>query len=515
MAMFRPEDISQITARGSSIETVEQQIINFRTGFPLLKITEAASIYHGLIKLSDSEIQKYSADFDVKITTGLEVLKFVPASGAASRMFKSLFSALEDLQKGTAPFEVLKNKEVSSFINQIDQFAFHDDLEKLAQLENKKVNEFPFQKLLGLFLFEPGLNYGNLPKGLLRFHRYHDGNRTPVEEHFVEGASYSTNNERSVNIHFTVSPEHQQAFENHVSAIKTGYEKLFGVNYLISFSQQKPLTDTIAVTLENEPFRNENNSLTFRPAGHGALLENLNDLNADLIFIKNIDNVVPDQYKKPTIDFKKALGGVLINLQEQIFYYQKILKEHHPASIESAFYAEAANFLENVLNITPPNNQYYSEKEELYHYFMRKFNRPIRVCGMVKNQGEPGGGPFFAVNGDGTVSLQIVESSQINFEDPEQSRIATSATHFNPVDLVCAVRNYAGEKYNLLEYSDPGTGFISIKSKDGKELKAQELPGLWNGAMSDWSTIFVEVPIETFNPVKTVTDLLRKEHQPK
>jgi len=513
--MFRPEDISQITASGSSLETVEQQIENFKVGFPFLRITEAASNYHGLIKLSELELQKYANAFDEKVTTGLEVLKFVPASGAASRMFKSLFSALDEIQKGIAPSEVLDNGEVSLFFNQIDRFAFYDDLKEVLSKNNQELKEIPLKTILEIFLLETGLNYGNLPKGLLRFHRYPEGIRTPVEEHFVEGASYSKNRNGFVNIHFTVSPEHQQAFEKHVTEIKSVYENLFAVKYQISFSQQKPSTDTIAVTLDNEPFRNTDESLLFRPAGHGALLENLNDLEADIIFIKNIDNVVPDEFKKPTIDYKKALGAILINLQEKIFHYQKMLKEHHPASLESAFYAEAANFLENVLNITPPNNQYYSEKEELYHYFLRKFNRPIRVCGMVKNQGEPGGGPFFAMNSDGTISLQIVESSQIDFTNPEQSAIANNATHFNPVDLVCAVRNFEGEKYNLLDFSDPKTGFISRKSKDGKELKAQELPGLWNGSMADWNTLFVEVPIETFNPVKTVADLLRKEHQPK
>lgn len=513
--MFKTEDISQIVARGSKLDTVKQQITNFETGFPFLKITEAASIYHGVVKLSKNEIQNYCSVFDDRVSNGLEVLKFVPASGAASRMFKSLFTALEELQKGSDLSDIRKDKELSVFIDQLSKFSFFDDLQELATTQNKIIEELSVQQILEGVLFEQGLNYGNLPKGLLKFHRYPEGNRTPLEEHFVEGALYSKNNKSIVHLHFTVSPEHQPAFEKHVNEIKSHYEQLYGVSYQISFSQQKPSTDTIAVTPDNEPFRNNDNSLLFRPAGHGALLENLNDLEADLVFIKNIDNVVPDALKKPTIDYKKALAGVLLSLQEKLFYYQKMLKEHHHSALESGFYAEAANFLENVLNITPPNNQYYSEKEELYRYFKKKFNRPARVCGMVKNQGEPGGGPFFAINNDGSVSLQIVESSQIDFGDAGQAGIARNASHFNPVDLVCALKNYAGEKYNLLEFSDPETGFISTKSKDGKELKAQELPGLWNGAMSDWNTIFVEVPIETFNPVKTVTDLLRKEHQPK
>ena len=513
--MFKPEDIIQIKERGSQFEVVKQQIENFKTGFSFLKLTEAASNYHGLIKLSDSEIQKYISFFDDKILKELRLLKFVPASGAASRMFKSLCWALEELNKGKIVEEIRSDREVALFLDQLDQFAFYADLNEHDLNENNTIEKVPVQKLLEKLLLNPGLNYGNLPKGLLKFHSYPDGNRTPLEEHLVEGALYSKNREGIVNLHFTVSPEHQQAFEKHVAKKKSKYEQIFGVTYQIRFSQQKPSTDVIAVTPDNQPFRNKDGSLLFRPAGHGALLENLNDLEADLIFINNIDNVVPDQFKKTTVDYKKALAGVLLNLQEQIFQYQKILKENQPGSLESAFYAEAANFLENVLNITPPQNQYYSEKEELYHYFGKKFNRPIRVCGMVKNQGEPGGGPFFAMNSDGSVSLQIVESSQIDFNDPHQSAIAKNATHFNPVDLVCAVRDYTGKKYNLLDFSDPTAGFISLKSKDGKELKAQELPGLWNGSMSDWNTIFVEVPIETFNPVKTVNDLLRKEHQSK
>ena len=511
--MFRPEDISQITARGSSLETVKQQIVNFKTGFPFLKITEAASRYHGLIELSDNEIQKNISIFEEKLTNGLEVLKFVPASGAASRMFKSLFLALEDLHNGKETSKVRDYKEVDLFLNNLEQFAFYDDLKGLMIKENHMIHDFPLQKFLELFLLDKGLNYSNLPKALLKFHKYPDGNRTAIEEHLVEGAWYSKNNKGIVNLHFTVSREHLQVLEKQLAELIPQYEHLFGVTYQISFSQQKPSTDTLAVTPQNELFRNNDGSLLFWPAGHGALLENLNDVKADLIFIKNIDNVVPDQYKKPTIDYKKALAGALLNFQDQIFYYQKMLNDHYPGSLESAFYAEAANFLENVLNITPPNNQYYTEKEELYHYFSKKFNRPIRVCGMVQNKGEPGGGPFFVVNADGSVSLQIVESSQINFEDPEQETIFKNATHFNPVDLVCAVRNYTGKKYNLLEFSDPKTGFISSKSKDGKELKAQELPGLWNGSMSDWNTLFIEVPTETFTPVKTVFDLLRKEHQ--
>jgi len=513
--MFNPEDISQIKAHGSQPEVIELQIENFKTGFPFLKLSEAASNYHGIIQLSVSETQKYISIFEEKNSKQLELLKFVPASGAASRMFKSLFTALDDLRKGKTTAEIMKDKEVSAFFDQLDRFAFYEDLKKLAASENKSIADIPAQKILEWVLLEQGLNYGNLPKALLKFHRYPNQIRTPLEEHFVEGALYSRNSSGTVDLHFTVSTEHQQAIEQLVAEIKPKYEELLGVTFRVSFSNQKPSTDTVAVTPDNELFRNKDNSLLFRPAGHGALLDNLNDLDADIVFIKNIDNVVPDQLNKPTIDSKKALAGILISLQEQIFNYQKILNEHQPGDLESGFYAELSNFLENVLNIAPPKNLYSRDKEELFHYFSKKINRPVRVCGMVKNQGEPGGGPFFALNSDGSMSLQIVESSQIDFSDPEQAVLAKKATHFNPVDLVCGIKNYEGKKYNLLEFSDPKTGLITIKSSDGKELKAQELPGLWNGSMSDWSTLFVEVPIETFNPVKTVNDLLRKEHQAK
>jgi hypothetical protein len=513
--MFKPEDIIQIQARGSQPETIKQQIENFRSGFPYLQLIEAASNYHGIIKLSESEIQKYISIFEEKKSKDLELLKFVPASGAASRMFKSLFSALDDLQKGKTVAEIKADKEVALFLDQIGQFAFYDELKLLAAHKNQSVHEIPAQKLLEWVLQESGLNYGNLPKALLKFHRYPDRCRTPLEEHFVEGALYSKNSSGVVKLHFTVSVEHQQAMEKLIAEIKPEYEKTFELTFQVSFSNQKPSTDTVAVTLDNELFRDRNGSLLFRPAGHGALLENLNDLDADIIFIKNIDNVTPDRLKRPTVEFKKALAGILITLQEQIFSYQKILNEHQPDTLQNGFYAELANFVENVLNITPPAQLIRSNKTELYQYLSKKINRPLRVCGMVKNAGEPGGGPFFAVNSDGSISLQIAESSQIDFTAPEQAILARQATHFNPVDLVCGIKNYKGEKYNLQEFIDRQTGLITQKSYDGKELKAQELPGLWNGSMSDWNTLFVEVPIETFSPVKTVNDLLRKEHQTK
>jgi hypothetical protein len=510
--MFKAEDLAQITNRGSRPEQIEKQIVNFRNGFPFLRLTEAASNYHGIIKLSEEEVAHFIAIFEDKKQKGLELLKFVPASGAASRMFKTLFTAIDDIKRGKTLDEIKENKEVAYFFDNLPQFAFFEDL----HLSNGPIdNEQKAQQALELVLTETGLNYGETPKALIKFHRYNDERRTSLEEHFVEGAMYCAGVDHTVNLHFTVSVEHQKAVEKLVGEIMPKYEERFGVKYKVGFSNQKPSTDTVAVGIDNEPFRNKNGQLLFRPAGHGALLDNLNDLEADIIFIKNIDNVSPDHLKDSTVKFKNALAGALINLQEEVFGYQKILRLADPENLDNGFYAELANFVENVLLISPPAYLLNRTKKELFDYLTGKINRPIRVCGMVKNEGEPGGGPFFALNPDGSVSPQIVESSQIDFSNEDQALIAKQASHFNPVDLVCGVKDFEGMKFELGKFTDPQTGLITVKSYDGKDLKAQELPGLWNGSMSDWNTIFIEVPIETFSPVKTVNDLLRKEHQPR
>jgi hypothetical protein len=508
--MFSQKDEIQIKERGSQLEVVQKQIENFKKGFPFLEVIEAATVGNGIIRLDNKGVEENDERFDKLVSSGILPLKFVPASGAASRMFKTLFEALDECEDDEDPeISLAKNAAARQFLVNKEKFAFFSDLKKaMADMGAEEV----CRNWIEFLLLEKGLNYGSLPKGLLKFHKYADGERTPFEEHLVEGAHFAKDKHSVARLHFTVSPEHKQVFEELLAKVKKQYEKLLGVTFEVSFSLQKPSTDTIAVDMENEPFREPDVSLLFRPAGHGALIENLNDLDADLIFIKNIDNVVPDRLKQPTIAYKKALAGVLLKYQEKVFQYQKVLNEKHHITLESAFLAEAANFLENTLNTKPPENQYYTEKEDLYHYLREKYNRPLRVCGMVKNEGEPGGGPFWTKNTDCTVSLQVVESSQIDPESVQQQNIAKHATHFNPVDLVCGIKNYRGEKYNLNEFTDPLTGFISKKSNDGKDLKAQELPGLWNGAMSNWNTLFVEVPIETFNPVKTVNDLLREQH---
>ncbi len=507
--MFSDKDRKQIEQRGSELSTVLTQIENFKKGFPFLHVEEAASAGNGIILLSAESLQKRIALYDEKVAGGTVPLKFVPASGAASRMFKAMFEALEALESKPEEEALKKNKAAKQYIDEFWKFAFSAEIMDRMKADGAGDNA---KNKIAYLLTENGLNYGAKPKGLLKFHSYQHGPRTPFEEHLVEGAMYAHDNERNVKIHFTVSPEHQPGFESILAETKKKYETELNVRFEVSFSQQKPSTDTIAVDHDNKPFRNADGSLLFRPAGHGALIENLNDLDADVIFIKNIDNVVPDHLKLPTIDYKKALAGVLLKTQDKLFEYQRLLNERDKAALSSAILAEMANFLENTLNTKPARNQYYTEKTELYIYLKEKMNRPLRVCGMVKNEGEPGGGPFWATNPDGTVSLQVAESSQIDPDSIQQQNIVKHATHFNPVDLVCGVKNYKGEKYDLTKYTDPETGFISVKSKDGKELKAQELPGLWNGAMSNWNTLFVEVPIETFNPVKTVNDLLREQH---
>ena len=458
--------------------------------------------------LAGEEAQKtYLAAWDAYKEGDKKIVKFVPASGAASRMFKNMFEFLgADYDVPTTDFE-------KKFFNNIKNFAFYADLDAACVKNNGKgiealISEGNYKAVVANLLESAGLNYGALPKGLLKFHKYEDGVRTPLEEHLVEGALYAAGKSGEVNVHFTVSTEHRELFAKLVDEKVAQYAAKYGVKYNISFSEQKPSTDTVAADMENKPFR-DNGKLLFRPGGHGALIENLNDLDADIVFIKNIDNVVPDRLKGDTVTYKKLLAGVLVTLQKQAFEYLQLLDSGHYRHDE----------LENIIRFV--QQQLHCRKDDikdmedadLVIYLRKKLNRPMRVCGMVKNVGEPGGGPFLAYNPDGTVSLQILESSQIDMNDPEKKAMFEKGTHFNPVDLVCAVRDYKGNKFNLVNYVDKATGFISYKSKGGKELKALELPGLWNGSMSDWNTIFVEVPLSTFNPVKTVNDLLREQHQ--
>ncbi len=374
-------------------------------------------------------------------------------------------------------------------------------------IENLLHNEC-FKEILEYLLTEKGLNYANLPKAHLMFHNYQNENRTALEEHLVEAANYSRSGD-NVNLHFTVSTEDIARFEKIVENVKTKYEKTYGVKFQVDYSFQKPSTDQIAVNLKNEIFKNDDGSILFCPGGHGALIENLNELNAEIIFIKNIDNVVPDKLKEITYRYKKLIGGYLLEIQKQIHEFLLQIAE---GGLNDIDIHKLQTFIKKYLYFDIAQGFFKMEEVEQYDYLYSFLNRPVRICGMVKNEGEPGGGPFWVKDNNGNLSLQIIEKSQLDINDEKQKNIFLSATHFNPVDLVCAIKDVNGKNFQLKDFVDYNTGFISIKSKGGKELKAQELPGLWNGAMADWLTIFVEVPIETFNPVKTINDLLRQQH---
>lgn len=505
--MITPQDKEQLAQKGISEEKIAEQLACFEKGFPFLKLWSAASIENGILTPAAEAQKKYLDAWEAYTQTDKKVLKFVPASGAASRMFKNMFEFLG------ADYDAPQTDFEKKFFAEITHFAFYEDLNAVCLKNNGQdipalIAAGNYKAVVAALLESAGLNYGSLPKGLLKFHSYEDGNRTPLEEHLVEGALYAANRNGKVNVHFTVSPEHRALFQALVEEKAAAYAKKFGVEYSISFSEQKPSTDTVAADMENKPFRDQG-KLLFRPGGHGALIENLNDLEADVIFIKNIDNVVPDKLKGDTVEYKKLIAGVLVTLQQKVFAYLELLdsgKYTHEQLLEMLQFLQKSLYCKN-----PAVKDL--EDSELAIYLKKKLNRPMRVCGMVKNVGEPGGGPFLAYNQDGTISLQILESSQIDMNDSEKKEMFEKGTHFNPVDLVCAVRNYKGEKFNLVDYVDKATGFISYKSKNGKDLKALELPGLWNGAMSDWNTVFVEVPLSTFNPVKTVNDLLRDQHQ--
>ena len=507
--MFTSEDQQGFVKRGISEANVLEQLECFKKGFPYLTLEGPASVKTGVVKADEALLKQAAKDWNAYLAADHRIVKFVPASGAASRMFKNLFEFLN----GGHDEPVTDFEHV--FFDHIEFFGFYAALDaKCVELYGKGVNalmeEGLYRQVVAALLNPEGLNFGQLPKGLLLFHLYGDDTvRTPLEEHLVEGALYAQDEDKNVHVHFTVSPEHRELFKARVDAVVARYEAEFGVKYDITFSEQKACTDTVAADKDNNPFRDADGGLVFRPGGHGALIENLNDLDADVVFIKNIDNVVPDRLKDDTVTYKRLLAGVLVSLQAQAFAYLRRLDEGNCTEEELQ---QMVDFLENKLYCHHPAIETL-KGDVLATYLKKKLNRPMRVCGMVQNVGEPGGGPFLAYNADGTVSLQILESSQIDMDNPVKKAMFLEGTHFNPVDLVCAIKDYKGEKFDLPKFVDKSTGFISSKSKGGRSLKALELPGLWNGAMSDWNTIFVEVPLSTFNPVKTVNDLLRDQHQ--
>lgn len=495
--------------KGISEEKLREELEMISNGFPFLGIEAPATVGNGISVLTDDLVETSINIWDDFLKAGGKVVKMVPASGAASRMFKDVFAFLNG-KKDKPDTDFIK-----TFFEKIEDFAFFPLLNaRCMALYEKSVDslikEKRYKDVVKALLETEGMNYGKLPKALLEFHKITGSSRAALEEHLAEAAQYASGDDKVARVHFTVSEDHLPLVKAKVEAVKGIMSHKYGVDYDISFSLQKPSTDTVAANMDGTPYR-ENGTLFFRPGGHGALIENLNDLQSEIVFIKNIDNVVPDELRDSTIRYKKILGGILVGVRQKIYEYCNLLKK---GKYDSDKLQEMLSFLRNVLCITHDKADDMTDERKA-EYIFSKLNRPIRVCGMVKNEGEPGGGPFLTVNPDGTVSPQILESTQIDPKNKASMKMLKESTHFNPVDLVCAITDFEGRKFNLPDYVDKATGFISIKSREGVEIKALELPGLWNGAMSDWNTILVEVPADTFNPVKTVNDLLRPAHQPR
>ncbi len=511
MNALTENDFKQLAQKGVDHAKILAQIATFKEGIPFVALEKPALVGDGILKIGSTEEKAFIEKFDTS-KNRLSLLKFVPASGAASRMFKALFNFLEayDHRQETleAYFERTSDKEMLRFSQGLNQFPFYQLV--LSRIAGKNTHEGEHLYLLvHTLLAEDALNYGFYPKGLLPFHNYGDHTATPFEEHLFEAANYAAVGGKA-NLHFTISEQHGEMFPKEFNEVKPRVEAKTNTVFSVDYSYQKSATDTIAVDMDNAPFRNADGSLLFRPGGHGALIENLNEQEADIIFIKNIDNVVVPAQADEVTKSKKLLAGILLQVQAQAFTFAKFLDE---ATLTEVKIAEIEGFLQEYLNVRFAPDHHDATLEGKRDVLKTLLNRPIRICGMVKNEGEPGGGPFWIKNVTGETSLQIIESAQVDTSNEVQKAIFQNATHFNPVDLVCAVRNYKGEKYDLTQFVDPKQGFITEKTQEGRKLKALELPGLWNGAMAFWNTIFVEVPSQTFNPVKTVNDLLKPSHQ--
>lgn len=502
---FSDADIDQIHREGLSVERLKEQVAFFVRGVSHVELNRPCTVHDGIEIILPEDEEKLVASYDQAVAAG-RCLKFVPASGAASRMFKEWFRALDQPWKDSEAAAV-------SFAEELGAYPFYDDLRQAISKMGGNIDflmaEKKYSDILAYILTSRGLQYGLMPKALLKFHKYPEGSRTSLEEHLVETALYVTDARRIGRMHITVSPEHRQPVKTFLDVVRPIYEGLFGVTYEIGLSCQETATNTIAVDMDNRPLRSDDGRLCFRPGGHGALMKNLNDIDGDIIFLKNIDNVAPDRIKPVTVRYKKALAGLLLKLQQETFRYLECLAE---GIITGDDITAIDNFCRDKLHIIFPADYREWPLERKTGLWREKLDRPIRVCGVVRNEGEPGGGPFWVKAADGAQSLQIVEEMQVDPHSAEQRALWRGATHFNPVDLVCSVRDYKGRKFDLKRFVDLEAVSISIKSEKGRDIKALELPGLWNGSMANWNTVFVEVPIETFNPVKTVEDLLRPQH---
>jgi hypothetical protein len=500
-----------------SLESAERQLNLFVNGVSIPRLEKPCTIGDGIIQFNENDFDNLLVFFKSSALNG-RLMKFVPASGAASRMFQKPQSVLN--RAADFSFNDLKNKSaddkecksVLELLNNLTKFAFYDELKNVLNVDDEEIDKLVQDapvKILKAILFDEGLNYLSKPKGAIKFHRYRDDSRTAFEEQVYEVLHFIVDKKNNVKVHFTISEEHEKLFSEIIDQLNSKLSNTdFKVN--VTYSFQKNITSTIAVDLDNKVLFDKNGNLVLRPGGHGALLENLNDLEADIAVIKNIDNVAKEGYSEEAILYKKLLIGYLVKIQNQVF---DLLKSLDKEDLNERNFDEIMKFAEQILLIDKPIDFKYWDLKRKNKFLFDKLNRPIRICGMVKNEGEPGGGPFWVKSIDGNLSLQIIEKPQINKDDENQKNIFKQSTHFNPVDLVCGLRNYKGKNFNLLQFRDLESGIITKKFKDGVELKALELPGLWNGSMAYWNTLFVEVPTSTFNPVKEVNDLLRAAHQ--
>ena len=514
--MYTKEDLKEFKRRKIKPEQIDKQMENFKKGFEFVNLAEPATLNNG-IKSIPAEEENYLIDLYEKGSQKADVIKMVPASGSASRMFKKLFTFMETYKGGAEEFlKFVQDKSPDSmheFFLHLNEFPFYTHLKNTmwndGQDLEKMLEKKMFADILAYILTDKGLNYGNTPKGLIDFHVYRDFVRTPFDEHLVEAALYGKKG-REAHLHFTVSEEYVPRFKDRLAKVSRVFEKMFNVKYKVTFSIQKPSTDTVSIDEKGELVRDDKGKILFRPGGHGALIHNVNDIKADIIFIKNIDNVSPDRSKADTVKYKKLLAGTLFEIQSKVFEHLDLLDKR---GITEAQLDKTEMFIENNLGYKKADRLQFKDKRARIKYLRNILDRPIRVCGMVKNEGEPGGGPFWVKTADGSCRLMIIELAQINLKDKEQKKIFEHSTHFNPVDLVCGTKNYKGKRFDLMDFVDTNQGFITTKSYKGKDIRVQELPGLWNGAMAEWITVFVEVPLTTFTPVKTVFDLRRTEHR--
>ena len=507
--MLTEQDVEQIQAHGLTLDKVYRQLEKLSLGIPFTEVVTPALVGNGIEQIEEPEAQALIDHYDERVDK-LDVVKFVPASGAATRMFKFLYRFLNEFDPKTETLNRFLKRESNSalveFLDNQKEFPFINQVRKTIRdrfPQYKQSNKGERAVYMIRAMLEPeGLNFGDMPKGLIPFHRYRKFVKTAFEEQLFEAAHYAASRGEA-QLHFTFSPKHLDLFKETYSAVEKRVSNLTRTKFAITYSFQSGETDSIAVTDDLKPLRNAKGELIFRPSGHGALLKNLNEVNADMVFIKNIDNVCASEYISKVTHYKKLLAGKLLKVQQQCHAY---LQQMEGNRMSSEKLAEVKSFLYNELHI--------KQLPETQDKIAELLDRPIRVCGMVRNTGAPGGGPFWVKDENEQVSLQIVESAQINLQDEHQAHVLSESSHFNPVDLVCGLKNYKGEKFDLRNYTDSNSGFIARKSEGGRAIRALELPGLWNGSMARWNTIFVEVPLITFNPVKTVNDLLRRPHKP-